>query len=349
MKPLTRSLAALAFCWLASIPASAQGHYLGGSLPIQAETSMPPFPGVYFSEIFLNYNGNAGLERSLLAGRVPTSLDLNLNVTAASSLLLWNTGEKFLGADYGVSIMLPFQNNSLGSALELGLLQNRQSRNSGVGLGDIFIAPLMLGWHSESADTLFSYGVYLPTGRWNPGALDNIGRGFATHQLQLGTSYYLDDERSWSLNAVGTFEANSSNSVMNPGNYFTFDWGILKKFDENWTVGVTGYNTRQLNAISGVRPGLLSNFTNSADAIGAEVRLTLPEADNLSMTLKFSHEYNSFGRFGGNIASLSFSIPIDMELPSAPPPASTPPPAPAAPAAPAAPPESTPAPESGQP
>lgn len=305
---------------LLSAPAFAQAHYLPGAFPLQGETTMAPYPGVYFSEVLANYNGSIDLNRSLLRGRVNANLDFNQNVFAACNVLMWQTGEKFLGADYGISVIAPVQNLSAGASLELGLLTANRSRNSGLGLGDVYFSPLMLGWHGDNFDALFSYGIWAPTGRYSPGASDNIGRGFATHMLQLGGSYYLDDERSWSLNAVGTFEASTSNAVMNPGNYFTLDWGIMKKLDENWRIGLTGYNTRQLTPISGL-PNINPNFLNSADAIGAEVGVTIPEANYLGITLKFSHEYSSFARFGGNMASLTFSVPIEMQLPTAPPPA----------------------------
>lgn len=301
-------------------PAMAQAHYPPGAFPLESLTSMPAYPGVYYSQMFVNYSGDVNLDRNLLRGRVPAGLDLQQNVFSASSVVMWQTGEKFLGADYGVSVLLPFQNNNLGTAVELGLLQARTQQSTGMGLGDIYISPLMLGWHGDRHDILFSYGIDIPTGRFDVNADDNIGRGFYTHQLELGGRYFVDEERSWSLNAVGTFEANTSNARLNPGNYFTLDWGIKKKLDPQWTIGLTGYNTRQLTPISGLPAGLLSNFTNSADAIGGEVSVVLPEANFLTMTAKFSHEYNSYGRFGGNIASLTFSVPIHMDLPSAPPP-----------------------------
>ncbi len=313
---------------LLSAPAFAQAHYLPGAFPLQNETTMAPYPGVYFSEVLANYNGNVDLSRSLLRGRAVANLDLNQNVFAACNVLMWQTGEKFLGADYGVSTIVPIQGLSLGSSLELGLLSGQRNRSSGLGLGDIYVSPLMLGWHGDNFDALFSYGIWAPTGRYSAGASDNIGRGFYTHMLQLGGSYYMDDERSWSLNAVGTFEASTNNAVINPGNYFTLDWGIMKKLDENWKIGITGYNTRQITPVSGL-PNLNPNFLNRADAIGAEVGVTIPEANYLSMTLKFSHEYSHFARFGGNMASLTFSIPIEMQLPTAPPPAENTAPAPA--------------------
>ena len=302
---------------LLSAPAFAQAHYLPGAFPLQTETTMAPYPGVYFSEVLANYNGSVDLSRSILRGRSFANLDLNQHVFAACNVLMWQTGEKFLGADYGVSTIIPVQGLSQGASLELGLLSGQKTRSSGAGLGDIYISPLMLGWHGDNFDALFSYGIWAPTGRYSAGANDNIGRGFYTHMLQLGGSYYMDDERSWSLNAVGTFEASTNNAVINPGNYFTLDWGIMKKID-NWRVGITGYNTRQITPISGL-PNLNPDFLNSADAIGAEVGVTIPEANYLGITLKFSHEYSHFARFGGNMTSLSFSIPLEMELPTAPP------------------------------
>ncbi len=306
---------------LLAAPALGQAHYQPGAFPLDSLTNMPPFPGVYFSENLLYYTGQAELSRTLLNGRVPVTLNLDMSVFAANQMVMWQSGEKFLGADYGAMILLPLMQPSAGAQLDVGLFQARQVGNDKFGLGDALIAPLILGWHGEKYDALFSYGVWAPTGAYSTGTPLNVGRGFWTHQLQLGGAYYLDDERTWSLNGVGTFEADTSRSNgFNPGNYFSLDWGIRKKLDDQWTLGLTGYDTWQLNPAS-AGFGFNNQITNSAHAIGGEVAVTIPEANYLGITLKYSHEYEAHARFQGDLVTLTFSVPIDMELPSAPPPA----------------------------
>lgn len=309
---------------LLAAPALGQAHYQPGVFPLDSLTNMPPLPGVYFSENMIYYTGQAQLDRTLLNGRLPVTLNLDANIFAANQIVMWQTGEKFLGADYGAMILLPLMQPSAGAQLDVGLVQARQVGGSKFGLGDALIVPLILGWHGQKYDALFSYGIWAPTGSYSTGAPLNVGRGFWTNQLQLGGAYYLDEERTWSLNAVGTYEADTSRSNgFYPGDYFSLDWGVRKKLDDQWTIGLTGYDTWQLNPAS-AGFGFNNQITNSAHAIGGEVSVTIPEADFLGITLKFSHEYDAYARFQGDVASLTFSVPIDMELPSAPPPAAKP-------------------------
>ena len=330
-------------------PGMAQAHYLPGDFPLDALTSFPPYEGVYSMENLVHYSGSVDVNRNFLQGRAPVSLNLSADTFATLTGVTWQSGAKFLGADYGASIIIPVMQPSAVAQLDAGLLRGRQSGNTGFGLGDLFVAPLQLGWHGPRYDAQFSYGFYAPTGDYNPNAALNIGRGYWTHQSQAGGAYYLDKERTWSLNLAGTLELDGSRQTTNflgrsmnfdPGNYFSMDWGIRKKIDSQWSVALTGYDTWQLNP-AGYGFGL-NKTTNYAHAIGGEVSVAIPEADNLSITLKYAHEYSTQARFQGDIVSLTFAIPIDMKLPSAPPAQTSEPTAPAPDKAPA--PETAPAP-----
>jgi hypothetical protein len=104
--------------------------------------------------------------------------------------VLWNTGFKILGADYGMYASLPFGGPSVQAALALGPDLGLEVDESAFALQDLFVQPLWLGWRWPNADLSVGYRFYAPSGRFEQGDPDNLGLGFWTHQFQLGGAYY---------------------------------------------------------------------------------------------------------------------------------------------------------------
>ncbi len=99
--------------------------------------------------------------------------------------------------------------------------------NSG-GFGDFEFMPLGLSWtFNKKVDISFLYSIYVPTGRYQTGADDNIGRGYWTHQFQ--TPFYLYFfEQAMALAIVPTLEINGKvkDADVRPGSRFTIEYGI---------------------------------------------------------------------------------------------------------------------------
>jgi hypothetical protein len=57
---------------------------------------------------------------------------------------------------------------------------------------DTYVVPLHLGWHTPRADFVAGYGFFAPTGKYEAGGLDNVGLGMWSHEVQGGTTVYLD-------------------------------------------------------------------------------------------------------------------------------------------------------------
>lgn len=115
----------------------------------------------------------------------------------------------------------------------------------------------------------------------------------------------------------------------NPGNYMSLDWGIGKKLDDPPATipgsqsGQRWFRVQQSDHQRGTRDRRRGGRRH-------------PQSQFLGITLRYSHEYESFARFQGDLVTLTFSVPIDMQLPSAPPPEARPaaPPAESAPSSP---------------
>ena len=95
---------------------------------------------------------------------------------------------KVLGANYGAMVVLP--------------LPTRRSKRppSGsaetvdTGFADMLVRPIDLGWHTKRADVAAGFQLYAPTGRYERGASDNIGKGMWTYEPFVGTTRLLRRE-----------------------------------------------------------------------------------------------------------------------------------------------------------
>jgi len=96
------------------------------------------------------------------------------------------------------------------------------------GFGDMAIMPLGLGWSfNNKIDLSFLYTIYLPTGRYETGASDNVGRGYWTHLLQLPAYFYLK-EKATAFLIMPSFELNGKvkDADVKAGSRLTIEYGI---------------------------------------------------------------------------------------------------------------------------
>ena len=104
----------------------------------------------------------------------------SIGVSALAPMLWYVSKAKVLGANYGVLVALPFANASIEApAFQLG-------RKVDTGVADMLLRPLDLGWHTTRADIAAGFQVYVPTGRYEQGANDNLGKGMWTYEPFVG-------------------------------------------------------------------------------------------------------------------------------------------------------------------
>jgi hypothetical protein len=183
--------------------------------------------------------------------------------------LVWITDKKFLGADYGASMIIPV----LGVDLEIDAAG---ISDGDVGLGDIFIEPLILAWHKERVDVALGLGVNLPTGNFDETAPANCGRGTLSGLLTFGATYYFDEAKSWtgSILTRTLVYGEQDDTDITPGSEFFADWGIGKQFAVSKGLlvrpGIAGYSYWQLDEDD--IPGG-TDEKGQVHAIGAEINL----------------------------------------------------------------------------
>lgn len=288
MKKIIFAAAALA----ASLGVHAGGHYVAGVEGIQG-ASVPP-PGTYYLGYLVDYN----IEQFRAPG---SSTDLpghnTGTVVALANRLVWISNTKFLGADFGMETIVPV----LGTSLTINAAGISESKT---GIGDVYLGPLVLGWHGARWDAVAAAGLWLDSASSATPA--SPGKGYKSVMLTGGATYYFDAAKSISGSALMRFENNSEKSGgFKPGNQVSLEWGVAKVIGPV-QVGLVGYDQVQVSDDSG--PGA-SGDRSSRHAIGAEVVLPILSAGVFLKAAAYK-EYRSEAGTGaepkGNLLRFSF-------------------------------------------
>jgi hypothetical protein len=241
--------------------------------------SVPP-PGTYYLGYLVNYS----IDELRLPGSSNTvPLSNTGTVSALANRLVYISSTKVLGADYGVETIVPVLRKSLNFNAP-GISE------SGSGVGDIYLGPLVLGWHGSNWDGVAAAGFWLDNA--NSDKPSSPGNGYKSTMLTGGGTYYFDDAKTWTGSALVRFEMNSrqSNNVK-PGNQVSMEWGFGKSLGAV-QVGVVGYDQWQTSNDSG--PGATGDHA-ARHAIGVEVVYPLMKEAGVMLKAAYYDEYSAKG------------------------------------------------------
>ena len=205
-------LAALPLLSSAGSAVAQSAHYPSGVEGLKGAT-LPP-PGLYFRD----YNYFYTVDR--FPGG-PAGFGLDVYVQAPR--LIGITDQKFLGGYYGWDVLFTFPYQDV----EIG-----QASWSEFGFGDMFVEPVTLSWHEEKFDASVGYGVWAPTGGFDAMNPASPGKGFWTHMLTAGATWYFDADKTWALSALNRYEFNTEQQQtgITPGDVWTIEYGLSKTF-----------------------------------------------------------------------------------------------------------------------
>jgi len=145
---------------------------------------------------------------------------------------------KIFGANYGVMAFPAFTDNSL-EVPALGFEQK-----TSVGLTDLYMQPINLGWHGKQADTQAGLGIVAPIGRYDPDALDNLGLGMWSFEPFVATTVWFDSAKKWHSSAAGFYEFHTKkkDTDIQVGQILTLEGGLGRSWLEGLaSLGITGY------------------------------------------------------------------------------------------------------------
>ncbi len=235
-------------------------------------------------------------------------------------ILNWATDKKFLGANVGGMAAFPAAN----AAIDFPRLDFETS----YGYADTYVQPINLGWTTPRADFLAGYAFSAPTGRYEVGANDNLGRGFWSHELIFGSTAYLDSAKTWHVATTGFYELHTKREGddVEVGDILTLEGGAGKTVKQIINVGVAYYaqwkvTQDQMPNLDELRPEVAAvardilGTKHKVYGIGPEVSVFLPTKlegntvhSGLSIAVRYFWETGAINKTegGGFVLSLAY-------------------------------------------
>jgi hypothetical protein len=144
--------------------------------------------------------------------------------------------------------------------------------DTGFGIGDIAVSPAILGWHWRDFHVQGGYYAFLPTGKFNLGASDNVGKGFWTHMFALGWTWMPAEDRPWHASLMTRYEvhSNQKDRDVTPGDTLTLELGLGKKVSDTIEAGVVGHIYRQVTGTTDC--DAVNPLKYRSNGIGAEIQ-----------------------------------------------------------------------------
>lgn len=267
-------------------PPIVAGHYPAGAEGIKG-ASLPP-PGVYFRDYNMYYSANE-------YDNGPPNFDISAYINAPR--LIWMTDFKILGADYGMDVIVPF-----------GYMDWNVGHGGGgsySGLGDMQIEPLLLSWHFQQFDLAAGYAIWAPTGDFSVDRPDILAKGFWSHMLTLGGTWYIDTEKTWALSLLNRYEfcLEQDDTGTEPGQVYTLEAGLSKSITKTMDVGMIGYWQQQTTDDDG---RFVSGVHDRKLGLGAEITGVCP-VTGLLASLRYAYEMAAEDRPEGQLLTLTLT------------------------------------------
>ena len=308
------AIAVVIFLFCASIspvPGQQKPQWMPGQVGLNA--GILPSPGFTYANMDINYD--AGSYNDFKGKAIPVTG--TYKVWAVENIFYYVFDGRVFGGNYGMMILFPTPaTGSLVADIANPNFPNLGATAGGGGLADLWIQPFSLGWHFKRADLQAMDAFMVPTGRYSPGASNNVGSGYIGNHIQTGTTIYVTKNRGTSANLFTDWEVHgprqgTNNTSKTPGQAFSDEWGVgqvlpLKKdLSQLLQVGVIGYDQWQITANGGtfslgtvILPASTLPYY-SVHAVGGQLNYIHP-ATNLLLFFKYEHEYKSNSHTLGN-------------------------------------------------
>jgi len=287
-----------------SAHAQLKGDRIPGAIGLQSGTQAPP--GLYVANLAYVYQTDTIKDNN--GNTIAAGANLHLTTALEGVAFSWVTNGRFLGANIGGQLMLPFVHNRIQT--------NSLSPSASFGLTDIYLQPLALGWHRSRADFTAGYGIYFPAGSYVSGGSDNHGLGMYGQELSAGATLYLNQAKQWHLAALMSYEFHTPKrgADQTVGQIMTIEGGIGRTFLKKTTfpvptimnLGVAGYTQFKTTSDSGSGvPPILLGLTDQVAAVGPEFNVLFPK-QGFTLAVRYMPEFGAQLRTQGQ----SFSVTL---------------------------------------
>ncbi|KUJ62659.1 hypothetical protein AR687_07450 [Flavobacteriaceae bacterium CRH] len=306
-KQTIKSITTVLFLFLSFFSnAQLKGGHILGAMGLQSGTQAPENT---LSVYVPGYLYDACSLRNASGDEANANPEITMFLTGAGASYV--SEFKILGANYGATVLLAFASNTIqGNSLD--------ATNS-LAFTDMFIQPVQLGWHSKRADFVFSYSLYLPTGKFTAGASDNAGLGMFMNEFSAGTTLFFNDKKTFHFSALASYEINGKkkDTDIKTGDIFSLEGGLGKTFylmngektapKGILNAGVIYYLQAKLSTDKiPVGNTVLEPAKDRIAGIGAEVNY-FHIGSRTSAGLRWVSEFQGLNRFQGNTFFLTLA------------------------------------------
>jgi hypothetical protein len=287
------------------VPAYAQlnTQHIKGTVGLKSGSQPPPH---WYLVAPLVYVYDTDTVRNVNGDKFP--IDASITSSVYGLGLSHVTTKTLFGGNYGYQVLVAGVNNRLqGTEIDF---------NPGGGLTDTAFAPIILGWHGPRYDAITQFMMYLPTGRYEAGARDNLGFGMWGFEPAAGATFYLTENRMLHAATLAslTFQTKKEDSDTQVGTALNLEGGIGGDFLKGGlTAGLNYYASFKLqeDEIDGV-PGILVRGKNKVFAIGPEVTLALAAKGTVFGFVKATYQWEVYAQTNtqGNAFTVTASFPL---------------------------------------
>lgn len=295
----------------------------------------PQTPGFSFMTMYYHTSVRAGADvafaRQVSRGNltVPFTGNVDINLKAKGDLGIaiptYTFTDKIFGAQATVAMLIPFGRSQAdvsgtltGAIGPIGFTVSGAREDSVTGLADL--TPLFqLRWNEGVHNYLAYVTGNIPTGRYDPKRLANLGFG---HQaIDFGGGYtYFNPQTGYEFSSVVglTYNFENFHTDYQNGIDLHWDWGASRFITQQWQVGLVGYVYQQLTCDggSGNRVGC---FRSRVVGIGPQIGHNFKLGDHHQgyLNLKAYGEFAADHRPEGWNVWLTFVVSPAAQTPAA--------------------------------
>lgn len=287
-------MALLAPC--AAVAQANLGHKIPGTIGINAGTQIEP--GLYVGNRLAYYEALRLRDRNGDPLEIPGfELDALAAVVGVTGAVKLDSG-LYLSAALGV----PLARISVSTDEPLASIDR-------LGLGDLFVKPIQLGWRWQQLDLVTSYAFYAPTRQLNRGGL--AGPQWS-HQLSLGGTLYFDADRQSSISALASWDLyhEKLDLEVTRGDSVQIQGGIGWTLFELVEVGLAGYALWQVRDDRGADlPDALRGRRDRVYGLGPEVKIPIP-AISTQLGVRYTRDFGVKGRPQGQLFVVELAMRV---------------------------------------
>jgi hypothetical protein len=230
---------------------------------------LPP-PGAYLRNDFYAYQGTTN--KIPLSGRIEASLRGRYLIDMVN--FTYVTPNKILGANYAAYVIwVPISNVFIKGKVEFANIISREREGDLTSVGDLVIAPIVLGWHQGNWHIISLFNVYAPVGSYSTTRVLNTGLNrWAVEPMVLVTWLHPKIGTEFSMALGYTVNFKNYATQYTTGNEMHLEWFAGQHFTKWLAAGLAGYFYQQVTGDSGAG-ARLGAFQGQALAIGPCISL----------------------------------------------------------------------------